>query len=979
MYLKEIEISGFKSFADKINLNLDNEITCIVGPNGSGKSNIVDAIRFVLGEQSVKSLRGDALMSDVIFSGSKNRNPMHAASVTLTFDNADNYLKIPYQTVSVKRRLYKTGDNEYFLNGEKCRLKDIIDLFLDSGMGRDSFNIISQGDISKLLSNSAYDRRLVIEEAAGILKYKKRREEAFRKLDKTNLNLDRANDIIQEVETRVNPLKEQSEKATTYLEIKKKLENIEVGVLVTEITNLNQEYIETKDKIKSLNTSIISLNKKVNDPEIDELKIEVLNLEKKLQKINQELLSLSSLKEEINSQRLLLKERIKYNTNDLKNQETINYLTEKKLKLEKDLNLVSTDLDTIKLEKEELANNLENLVKKLKEIQEKNNYLQKEIVNKTNDYDRLINKIDILKSNLTENMYLNNNVKRILDNKRLTGIHDALINLISTNSTYQTSLDVVSLSNKNFLVVDSSESARNAIRYLKENNLGRVTFLPLDTIKAKYVDYDTQNKLTDIKGYLGILTDFLEYKDEYKDIILNQFGNILVVDTLENANYISKIIQNKYRIVTLDGEIIHVGGSITGGSLNNRNLINTKNELTDLELKSNLEKNTLTTLNKEKEELENNLIVIENNIQKIRTDLLLKSEELKNYEVKKEEQEKELKDLVLELNSYDTSCFNQELENLNKSYYDKSLEYDLKVKEKDKILEEKDKLQSIILEKEGFIKVNNQALKEQEKELQRLEILVNKLDTKLDNDLNYLNQDYNLTYERARDEYSLDLDMEEAKSLVIDYKNKLKNIGNVNLDSIEEYKNVLERYNFLTGERDDLLKAKDMLYSLIDEMDEVMKNDFYETFKELQVEFKKVFRSLFKGGDASLTLTDPDNLMETGVDIVASPPGKKLKTITLLSGGEKTLTAISLLFAILNIRQVPFCVFDEVEAALDEANVDNFGSYLHSYKDKTQFLLITHKKRTMEYAKTLYGITMQESGVSKLVSVKLEDKLENEN
>ena len=974
MYLKEIEISGFKSFADKINLNLDNEITCIVGPNGSGKSNIVDAIRFVLGEQSVKSLRGDALMSDVIFSGSKNRNPMHAASVTLTFDNADNYLKIPYQTVSVKRRLYKTGDNEYFLNGEKCRLKDIIDLFLDSGMGRDSFNIISQGDISKLLSNSAYDRRLVIEEAAGILKYKKRREEAFRKLDKTNLNLDRANDIIQEVETRVNPLKEQSEKANAYLEIKKKLENIEVGVLVTEITNLNQEYIETKDKIKSLNTSIISLNKKVNDPEIDELKIEVLNLEKKLQKINQELLSLSSLKEEINSQRLLLKERIKYNTNDLKNQETINYLTEKKLKLEKYLNLVSTDLDTIKLEKEELANNLENLVKKLKEIQEKNNYLQKEIVNKTNDYDRLINKIDILKSNLTENMYLNNNVKRILDNKRLVGIHDALINLISTDSTYQTCLDVVSLSNKNFLVVDSSESARSAIRYLKENNLGRVTFLPLDTIKAKYVDYDTRNKLTDIKGYLGILTDFLEYKDEYKDIILNQFGNILVVDTLENANYISKIIQNKYRIVTLDGEIIHVGGSITGGSLNNRNLINTKNELTDLELKSNLEKNTLTTLNKEKEELENNLIVIENNIQKIRTDLLLKSEELKNYEVKKEEQEKELKDLVLELNSYDTSCFNQELENLNKSYYDKSLEYDLKVKEKDKILEEKDNLQSIVLEKEGFIKVNNQALKEQEKELQRLEILVNKLDTKLDNDLNYLNQDYNLTYERARDEYSLDLDMEEAKSLVIDYKNKLKNIGNVNLDSIEEYKNVLERYNFLTGERDDLLKAKDMLYSLIDEMDEVMKNDFYETFKELQVEFKKVFRSLFKGGDASLTLTDPDNLMETGVDIVASPPGKKLKTITLLSGGEKTLTAISLLFAILNIRQVPFCVFDEVEAALDEANVDNFGSYLHSYKDKTQFLLITHKKRTMEYAKTLYGITMQESGVSKLVSVKLEDK-----
>ena len=327
----------------------------------------------------------------------------------------------------------------------------------------------------------------------------------------------------------------------------------------------------------------------------------------------------------------------------------------------------------------------------------------------------------------------------------------------------------------------------------------------------------------------------------------------------------------------------------------------------------------------------------------------------------------------MELNSFDEKSFNLEFAELNKNYYIKIMEIENLNKDKNNITKEKDKIQSIILEKEGINKVNNQNLKEKEKELQNLEIFLNKIDMKLDNDLNTLNQDYNLTYERAKIEYLLEMPIEDAKEKINNYKNELKNIGNVNLDSIEEYKSVSERYKFLTMERDDLLKAKDMLYSLIDEMDEVMQSDFLTTYHELDIEFKKVFRQLFHGGDASLKLTNPNNLMETGVDIIASPPGKKLKTITLLSGGEKTLTAISLLFAILNIRSVPFCIFDEVEAALDEANVDNFGSYLHTYKDKTQFLLITHKKKTMEYAKTLYGITMQESGVSKLVSVKLED------
>lgn len=972
MYLKEIEISGFKSFADKINLNLNNEITCIVGPNGSGKSNIVDAIRFVLGEQSVKSLRGDALMSDVIFSGSKNRQPMHAASVNLTFDNTDNYLNIPYKTVSVKRRLYKTGDNEYFLNGEKCRLKDIVDLFLDSGMGRDSFNIISQGDISKLLSNSPYDRRLVIEEAAGILKYKKRREEAFRKLDKTNLNLDRVNDIINEVEVRVKPLEEQSKKATLYKELKDELENIEVGLLVAEITNYNQECLINKNKLVDLNNIILSLTKKTTDPIIDELKLKAININKQKEDINQKLLDLSKTKEDVNSKRLLLKERIKFNATDIKNQEKINYLTDKKLELENKVKVLEKDLMTNSMNKTSIENDITNLTNNLDNLNKKNTSYNLSLKEKENEYDRLLNKIEIIKNNIYENSYLNNNVKRVLENSKLKAI-DALINLIKINPKYNTVLEVATSSNKNFLVVETKSDASKIIDYLKLNNLGRITFLPLEDIKGKYVDLDTQSKLTDLTGYLGVLSDFLEYDSKYKEIILNQFGNILVVDTKENANYLSKVINNRYRIITLDGEIFHVGGSITGGSLKTGGITLAKQELTDLNLDSNNLKNTILTL---RENINNNLKekeVLENNLYLKKRNLLLLTDELKALQERLSNNKEELSNLKIELDSYDSKTFDQELLKLNQEYYDLSLKYDLLLKDKNEFIKEYDNIQTNILEKEGLLKENNLLLKTKEKEVHDLEILTNKLENKLDNNLNTLNQDYNLTYEGAKEKYYLDKDLDLAKEEVLDLKNKLKNIGNVNLDSIEEYKAVKERYDFLTNERNDLCHAKEMLYSLISEMDDVMQSDFLTTFKELEIEFKKVFRELFKGGDASLKLTDPTNLMETGVDIIACPPGKKLKTITLLSGGEKTLTAISLLFAILNIRMVPFCIFDEVEAALDEANVDNFGSYLHSYKNKTQFLLITHKKRTMEYAKTLYGITMQESGVSKIVSVKLED------
>ena len=475
-------------------------------------------------------------------------------------------------------------------------------------------------------------------------------------------------------------------------------------------------------------------------------------------------------------------------------------------------------------------------------------------------------------------------------------------------------------------------------------------------------------------GYLGVFSDFLEYDDKYKNIILNQFGNILLIDTLENANNVSRLINNKYRIVTLDGDVIHVGGSITGGSFETtRNMSGLKNQLAELELKLELDKNIILDYEKELIEFENNTTILDKKIYESRTKLIEIIENLNIIKNKIDLGEKNLNDINLELNSLDNNNISKEIEDINKEYYDKSLECELLEKEINNKVFEKDKIQANILEREGIDKVNRQELQKYEKEVNNLNILLNKLDTKLDNNLNILNSEYSLTYEGAKSKYYLEIDDNRAKEEVFEYKNILKSIGMVNIDSIKEYESVSERYKYLTGERDDLLHAKEMLYTIIEEMDDVMQSDFLKTFELLQIEFKKVFRELFKGGDASLKLTNPNNLLETGVEIIASPPGKKLKTITLLSGGEKTLTAISLLFAILNIRSVPFCVFDEVEAALDEANVDNFGEYLNNYQDKTQFLLITHKKRTMEYAKTLYGITMQESGVSKLVSVKLED------
>lgn len=982
MYLKEIVTTGFKSFADKLDIKLDDKITCIVGPNGSGKSNVVDAVRWVLGEQSVKSLRGEGSMSDIIFSGSKSRNPLNVASVELVFDNTDHYINVPYTEISIKRKVYRTGENEYYLNGEKCRLKDVTNLLLDTGMGKESFNIISQGEVEKILSNSPSDRRVIFEEAAGILKYKRRKEEALRKLDRTHNNLDRVNDIITELELQVGPLKEQSEKATEYLENKKGLDNYEVALLAYDIENYNQQLEQAKQKKEKIDKEIVTLSNESSSADIsaleDNTKLEKLEQEKT--SLNNNLLKVTEEVEKINGEKNLLKERSKTNKEEEVLKETIRTTLEKKGQMEKNISLLTEEINSINQDKKSKEEKYAELEKQISTAKNKRNYLMSNYSKMDQDLISLGHKISSLRMEIEQSSDLPNSVRSVLKDTFLQGIHNTIGNIITTEDTYLRALNVAISSNKNFVITSDEDSAKKAINYLKDNHLGRATFFPLTVIKPRFVDSETLNQIRNNSDFIAVLSDLLTYNKKYQNIIENQFGTTIISKDLDSANRLSKLIRNRYKIITLDGDVINVGGSMTGGSLNKtKSVITTKQELKYQEEKEHTLKNEIVSLKNELSEINNVISKLEEENylkekEKISISELLNS---KNIDLSRVKQEYEsVKKEWENLEAISNNSVSEKEQELIKLFHEKSsLKEQLQLKLKN-ITKEIDELKVKIEETQATYKLKNSTLRNLEKSSRELEISINRLDVKIDNMLNILSEDYELTFERAKNDYSLDIEPEEARVKVNTYRNNIKRIGMVNLGAIEEYERVNTRYSFLTNQREDLYKAESTLLEIMNEMDEVMEEEFKNTFMAIQIEFQKVFKELFNGGQASLKLTDPSNMLTTGVEIVASPPGKKLTTISLLSGGEKTLTAISLLFAILNVRSVPFCLFDEVEAALDEANVAGFGTYLNHYRDKTQFLIITHKKKTMEYANTLYGITMQESGVSKLVSVKLEDHME---
>lgn len=977
MYLKEIKISGFKSFADKTNITLDDNITCIVGPNGSGKSNIIDAVKWVLGEQSIKSLRGSNNMSDVIFAGSKSRSPLNLASVSLVFDNSDSYLKVPYTEISVTRKVFRSGENEYYLNNEKCRLKDIYDLFLDSGMGKYAFNIISQGEVSKIISDSPYERRTIFEEAAGVLKYKRRKEEALKKLEKTNENLTRVKDIIKELEEQIEPLKIQSEQASKYLKIKENLEQIEIALIANDLEKLNVLYHEQTKQIEDLTNEIIEKTTNItnDDIELEKKKQELEKITTNLTSLQQNLLILTKEEEKLNGEKNIIKERSKYDAEDVKVHENITNLKEQKLSLNNKLLSIKTDL-TI-------------LDNKIKEVLKDNSNKNNEYVSLNNTKEDIKNKISALENSKLQkeykikylNDYIENSsfpvsIKRLLSNPKLIGIHNTISKLINIDEKYLLALDVSLGGAKDYLVVDNPNVAKTCINYLKENNLGRVTFFPLDVIKPRYIEDNILNVVNDMDGFIDILANLVSYDSNYKNIIFNQLGNVLVVDNIDNANKISKKINNKYKIVTLDGEIINVGGSITGGTVKKKSIISEKYELENLLTKKDMEEKEILSLKQKQEEIDKNIKQFENILYEIGKNKILLTEEYnaknENYKLLKNQLDR----ITLELNNLEDledNSINEEEEKILKKYYEVLKEKELVNKKIILLNEEKEKVSSLIEEYQAKYRLNNSNVRNLEEKKKTLEIESSKMSVKMDNLLNILSETYQMTFEKAKANYVLEEDIDVARKNVNSFKKELKEIGIVNLGAIEEYERVSKRYEFLTKQDNDLEEAITTLLKIINELDLVMEKEFIKTFKEIEIEFNNVFKELFKGGSAKLKLTDESNILETGVNIEVSPPGKKITSISLLSGGEKTLTAISLLFAVLNVKKIPFCLFDEVEAALDEANVDRVGTYFNKYIGKTQLIIITHKKKTMEYANTLYGITMQESGVSKLVSVKLVD------
>ena len=982
MYLKSIKAVGFKSFADKIELDIKDGITCIVGPNGSGKSNILDAVKWVLGEQSVKSLRGSGSMSDVIFNGSKSRSPMSRASVALTIDNSNHYLKSEFNEIEVKRVVYRSGENEYYLNNTKVRLKDITDLFIDSGASRDAYNIISQGTVEDIVSSKPEARRVIIEEAAGVLKYKKHKEESLRKLEKTKDNLNTINLLISELETSLEPLRIQSIKAKKFNEYKDNLKTLEIALIVNDIKKINLEYNKLKTRNEELKSLIEELSAKVSKDTatLEVNKLSNLEVEGALNKLNQNLVDLECLIADTNAKKTLILERKKLNSNNDITLNNVLNLKEEVLSLEKNINSLEEEINTLNRKKDDLRASIDSLDNE--ELILRKDYVtnSNELNKKNKDLLELNNKIDILNNNILNEVNIPLPVKSILNNPRLKGIYNTVGKLLTFDDLYMNAIETTLGASLNYLVVDSEISVKQAINYLKEQRLGRATFLPLNIIKPKCLDSSVLETLKNSSGFIDIAINLVKFDEAYSNIMQNLLGNTIVVKDIDALNNIAKLLNYKYKVVSLEGDISYAGGSISGGAKKNSNsILKDRYELTKLETsKVNLEtsihllETKINALNKDNEDLKTKKNKFNNEYIELKETINRKSISLTELEQNYKDKENTIKNNEAILNN----TIDKELEDILKYYYELSGKKDTLLRT---IKEYKEKLETSredLAEAELNIKNKNKDLNKYNTEFNSNEVTLGKYDVKLDNYLLTLNEEYTMTYEKALSEVDTNIDIETTRLQVSKLKSLIKELGEVNLGSISEFERINERYTFLTTQQDDLVKSIEELKTAILSLDEIMKERFKETFEKVNTEFQKVFRILFRGGEGHLELTDKDNLLETGVEIIAQPPGKKLSSITLFSGGERTLTAISLLFAILNVKTVPFVILDEVEAALDEANVDVFGKYLETRKDKSQFIIITHKKRTMEYADTLYGITMQEEGVSKLVSVRME---ENEN
>ena len=1186
MYLKKLEAHGFKSFADKIEIDFKNGITGIVGPNGSGKSNVIDSVRWVLGEQSPKTLRGSR-MEDIIFNGTSHRKPLGMAEVSLTFNNSQGFLPIDYSEVTITRRLYRSGESEYLINKVPCRLKDIRELLMDTGIGIDGYSLIGQGQIDSILSNKPDDRRQIFEEAAGIVKFKSRKVEAERKLDNTNQNLIRIEDILGELESRVEPLKKQSEKAKAFLELSEELKDLEINMFLRDIDDvkrklkaeeeqfnivetqhsnylvkregLGNNQLECQNKIEGLQNDIqdmkenyfeiINTTKKLEgDKVLYEEKIQ--NIENNISRIKGEIDSISIQDKDINIQlsSLLTEsdelENLLSENNELllnenkKSQDMIRFITTHQEKSEDYKSKVIEVLNSISSSKSEI-NSInaikKNIVNRIQKIEdERHNLLDSERENLENL--RLIeDEIDKIKNSLKEknlekedliaenNKYNNeyqtllktyeserNNLRDLQSERRLLeamdksyegfsasvrktlqlcqdqrgigkGVHGVVAELMSIPKEYEIAMEVALGYSMQNIVCNAEDDAKAIIKYLKENNLGRVTFLPLSNVHSKQRDQEINFKVKDFKGYIGVASNLISCSKQYNSLFHYLLGKTLIVDNIDSALKISKLVR-KFKIVTLEGDVINPGGTITGGSYKSKisNVFSRKRKLVELgskvsklnnlvnqyghdlkEYKNNLEdineklkinssvaenirlmlikkenilsniKNqghslnlSMETLKKELEELKGELSDMEETVVKkqslissLKSESIEAEKNIKNIEVLIEEKqresnslneyitsikvnlasEKEKRDNVLKeinrikstINVWKDNKINKEnelskLEAEKESYMEnldsiiisindneilsKQIDYNVKKFDEEKnIWNEKNK---DLIEK---IEVVDTALNDLKESLHKIEVRRTRLELQYDNYIKKIWEKYELSYMDSLN-YKKDIgDFNDASKKISHLNREIKKLGEVSLASIKEYEEVSERYSFLKSQKEDLIKAKESLKQVILELENTMKKQFIKSFHEINENFSVIFKELFSGGKAKLELEEDGNVLEGKIEIIAQPPGKKLQNLSLLSGGERALTAIALLFSILRTKPTPFCILDEIEAALDDVNIFRFADFLKEFTKNSQFIIITHRKGTMEIIDYLYGITMQEYGVSKVVSVKLSD------
>ena len=1184
MFLKRLELQGFKSFADKTVLEFMPGITAVIGPNGSGKSNISDSIRWVLGEQSMKSLRGNK-SEDIIFAGTQNRKSLGFAEASIVIDNSDGKLPIEFAEVVVTRRIFRNGDSGYFINKTPCRLKDVLELFMDTGIGKDGYSIIGQGKIDEILSNKSEDRRNIFEEAAGIVKYRARKTESEKKLEQTKLNLLRINDILSEIEANIEPLKKQSDKAKKFLELRDELKSIEIGLFLYNIDNYKEQLkklaedidiILSEQKEEESRLSVIQNLKENLKLELEEVitKIEeTQNLgfesEKKIEQINSEI-NVAETKitnniqnretylkeiEELNKRNTEIKEekdnRISKKDNLLANREKFAKELEEK---EKTLNEISSKFSDeekkieekkkqveqnteVKYENREKINTIEinndNLSKRGKTVQneitdtisklDEKRMIKSELLKtfnekeaKRNECEKRLNEIKTKKdeantkilnyenkiNDLSTELRVKDSKQKFLsemekekegysravkalllecekDSKLNKGVKGVLANIITVPTEYQIAIETVLGQTLQNIVTETEEDAKKLIEYLRKNNLGRASFLPIASVKGKKVDRLIKNNL---QGVIGIANDLVKADKEYEGIILNLLGRTVVVENMDTAIILARQNSYGFRIVTLKGDIINPSGAISGGSIAQKtsSIIGRTSQIKELEKEIEKLKQEIEKVSKEKEEyeesiedlleeitsieqssqeiqieyatekqriesLEESILNLETRLESLKTEskqieqTILENEkqkstikektmelekeieaisgEIQAFAEKDKENQKYIDDLNFEitnlkisLSSFDESnnSMQEILERIETELQANTSKIESKQEQSKQVLEENEKLKKTIenlkqsieqikqevslssetvekLKQEKIEKNNSitkteteieekyRIIEEIKNQANKLEVKKSKIDVELEQIINKMWEDYEITPNTAG-EYKKPNNIAETTKNVKNLREKIKELGSINIDSIEEYKQTKERYDYMCEQRLDLENSSNKLKKVIQDMTKIMKEQFEAQFKTINKNFGEVFKELFGGGKAELRLTDEEDILNCGIEIEVQPPGKKLQNMSLLSGGERAFTAIALLFAILKINPAPFCVLDEIEAALDDVNVYRFADYLKKFTQDTQFLVITHRKGTMEASDTVYGITMEESGISKLLSMKLEKK-----